>query len=403
MSGLSPSSRKARAGFGPRVILRTRASRATKPSRNARLMLVDAREQPSQSFAGQQDQIVARAAVEPADPVEHRRGIRRIEDRDQRTAQHRRAAPLEHRGEHVQLARLGDGDRAAGESLLGVVSHGELARPARFELATFGFGGRHSIQLSYGRVPAGGGNLAALPLYLRASFRALRRTHCGAAVTAAHDKKFFDTFMLVLGILIGIAILLYVLARIVASDTQEADVQASPEMRPRDQRAHRAGREGGGRGPGQLGAGAGRSAAAAAQPTWAAKKCSTWPAWPATAPVSPAHRSSATRPRGDRASRRAPTRCTSTRSKASRARPASCRRRAARRPVRQVDHERGRLHGQRGQEVVRSRRSAPTCRAVAVDPQRHRLADMPRLDRLRLRQIRDRSRHFQYAVIRTRR
>jgi cytochrome c5 len=50
-------------------------------------------------------------------------------------------------------------------------------------------------------------------------------------VTVAHDKKFFDKFMLVLGVLIGIAVVLYVLARIVASDTQEAEVQASPEMR----------------------------------------------------------------------------------------------------------------------------------------------------------------------------
>ncbi|HKU12853.1 MAG TPA: c-type cytochrome [Steroidobacteraceae bacterium] len=50
-------------------------------------------------------------------------------------------------------------------------------------------------------------------------------------MTIAHDKKFFDTFMLVLGILIGIAVILYVLARIVAKDTQVAEVQASPEMR----------------------------------------------------------------------------------------------------------------------------------------------------------------------------
>jgi cytochrome c5 len=50
-------------------------------------------------------------------------------------------------------------------------------------------------------------------------------------VTVAHDKKFFDTFMLVLGILIAIAVVLYVLARIVASDTQEANVQGGEEMR----------------------------------------------------------------------------------------------------------------------------------------------------------------------------
>ena len=47
-------------------------------------------------------------------------------------------------------------------------------------------------------------------------------------MSAEHDRKFFDTFMLVLGILIGIAILLYVLARIVASDTQEKHVITDP-------------------------------------------------------------------------------------------------------------------------------------------------------------------------------
>jgi len=46
--------------------------------------------------------------------------------------------------------------------------------------------------------------------------------------TAHHDKKFFDTFMLVLGILIGIAVLLYVLARIVSSQTQEKHVLLDP-------------------------------------------------------------------------------------------------------------------------------------------------------------------------------
>lgn len=47
-------------------------------------------------------------------------------------------------------------------------------------------------------------------------------------MSAEHDRKFFDTFMLVLGILIGIAILLYVLARIIASGTQEKHVITDP-------------------------------------------------------------------------------------------------------------------------------------------------------------------------------
>ena len=49
-------------------------------------------------------------------------------------------------------------------------------------------------------------------------------------MSAAHDKKFFNIFSLVLGILILIAIGLWILARNVAVDTQEAHVQQDPAM-----------------------------------------------------------------------------------------------------------------------------------------------------------------------------
>lgn len=47
-------------------------------------------------------------------------------------------------------------------------------------------------------------------------------------MSAKHDRKFFDTFMLVLGVLIGITALLYLLARIIASNTQEQHVLRDP-------------------------------------------------------------------------------------------------------------------------------------------------------------------------------
>jgi cytochrome c5 len=50
-------------------------------------------------------------------------------------------------------------------------------------------------------------------------------------VTAEHDRKFFDTFMLVLGILIFIAAGLYVLARVVSAHTQEQHVLTDPAMK----------------------------------------------------------------------------------------------------------------------------------------------------------------------------
>jgi cytochrome c5 len=50
-------------------------------------------------------------------------------------------------------------------------------------------------------------------------------------VSAEQDKKFFDTFMLVLGILIGIAAGLYFLATVIAANTQERHVLSDPAMR----------------------------------------------------------------------------------------------------------------------------------------------------------------------------
>jgi cytochrome c5 len=47
-------------------------------------------------------------------------------------------------------------------------------------------------------------------------------------VSASHDRKFFDTFLLILGILVGIAIALVVLARIIAANTSVAHRQDDP-------------------------------------------------------------------------------------------------------------------------------------------------------------------------------
>ena len=50
-------------------------------------------------------------------------------------------------------------------------------------------------------------------------------------MSAKHDRKFFDTFMLVLGVLIGVTALLYVLARVVSANTQERHVLQDPAMK----------------------------------------------------------------------------------------------------------------------------------------------------------------------------
>jgi cytochrome c5 len=50
-------------------------------------------------------------------------------------------------------------------------------------------------------------------------------------VSAEHDRKFFDNFMLVLGVLIGVTGLLYVLSRVISANTQERYVLADPALK----------------------------------------------------------------------------------------------------------------------------------------------------------------------------
>ncbi|MFO1394911.1 MAG: c-type cytochrome [Steroidobacteraceae bacterium] len=47
-------------------------------------------------------------------------------------------------------------------------------------------------------------------------------------MSASHDRKFFDTFLLVLGILVGIALALIIVARIIASNTSAVRQQGDP-------------------------------------------------------------------------------------------------------------------------------------------------------------------------------
>jgi cytochrome c5 len=47
-------------------------------------------------------------------------------------------------------------------------------------------------------------------------------------VSAKHDRKFMDTFLLVLGILVGIAVALIIVARIIATNTSVADRPSDP-------------------------------------------------------------------------------------------------------------------------------------------------------------------------------
>ena len=76
-------------------------------------MFLDAREQAAQTFTGQQHQLVAFSGAELAQPLQHGLRIRRGTNRDQRRAQHARAAPLEECNEQIEFAHLGQSDQPA--------------------------------------------------------------------------------------------------------------------------------------------------------------------------------------------------------------------------------------------------------------------------------------------------
>ncbi len=52
----------------------------------------------------------------------------------------------------------------------------------------------------------------------------------GLVVSASQDRKFFDNFMLVIGILVAVAVGLYGLSRMVSARTQEANVLQDAAM-----------------------------------------------------------------------------------------------------------------------------------------------------------------------------
>ena len=70
-------------------------------------------------LAGVEHDEIGGCGDQALDPSEHGRLVGRIDDADERAAKHARAAALEQAREHVELARLGDGDDPAGEHAVG--------------------------------------------------------------------------------------------------------------------------------------------------------------------------------------------------------------------------------------------------------------------------------------------
>ena len=76
MFGFSPSARSARAGFGPRVMVRSFAESFDEARPQRRFIPVDAAQDPGQAFAGDDDEIVEAAVGELHRERQHLRAVR---------------------------------------------------------------------------------------------------------------------------------------------------------------------------------------------------------------------------------------------------------------------------------------------------------------------------------------
>jgi hypothetical protein len=139
------------------------------------------------------------------------------------------------------------------------------------------------------------------------------------------DSQFFNTFSIVIGGLVALALVLFAIARFVGVPFEDARALADSQMQAAvAERISPVGKVAiAGKDNSALAiVAANTDAGAAPAAALPANGEETYKQVCATRRASPARRSPATRPRGRRASRRARTRCTSTRSKASRARAA---------------------------------------------------------------------------------
>ena len=126
--------------------------------------------EPLDAFAGVEHDEIGGRRDEPLDPGDDAGFVGRVVDADERAAQHARAAALEQAREHVELARLGNGDDLAGEHAVGF---GWTARSSRSDASSAHVVGDH-LRSGGGACAAMAfkrGNLTTAPGWMRSRLR----------------------------------------------------------------------------------------------------------------------------------------------------------------------------------------------------------------------------------------